>query len=115
MNRDDDKELWDLLSRAAKPSVSPFFARNVVREIRKLVGWTTFSGWLNPRRLIPAAGVAVALIAALLLRTQTAVVPGPKLNSDKQAIVEAQDSEVISDFEDLLASDDSNSLDDGIL
>ena len=115
MNRDDDKELWDLLGRAAKPSVSPFFARNVVREIRKPAGWTTFSGWLNPRRLIPAAGVAVALIAALLLRTQTAVVPGSKLNSDKLTIVEAQDYEVIADFEDLLASDDSNSLDDGIL
>ena len=115
MNRDDDKELWDLLGRAAKPSVSPFFARNVVREIRKPNRWTALSGWLNPRRLIPAAGVAMALIAALLLRTQTAVVPGPKLNSDKLAIVEAQDNEVISDFEDLLASDDSNSLDDGIL
>ena len=62
-----------------------------------------------------SVGVAVALIAALLLRTQTAIMPGPKLNSDKLAIVEAQDSEVISDFEDLLASDDSNSLDDGIL
>ena len=115
MNRDDDKELWDLLGRAAKPSVSPFFARNILREIRKPAGWTTFSGWLNPRRLIPAAGIAMALIAALLLRTQMAIVPGPKLNSDKLAIVEAQDYEVISDFEDLLASDDSNSLDDGIL
>ena len=115
MNRDDDKELWDLLGRAAKPSVSPFFARNVVREIRKPNRWTMFSGWLNARRIIPAAGVAVALIAALLLRTQTAVVPGPKLNSDNLAIVEAQDNEVISDFEDLLASDDSNSLDDGVL
>ena len=115
MDRDDDKELWDVLGRAAKPSVSPFFARNVVREIRKPAGWTTFSGWLNPRRLIPATGIAMALIAVVLLRTQTAIVPGPKLNSDKLAIVEAQDSEVISDFEDLLASDDSNSLDDGIL
>jgi hypothetical protein len=114
MKRDDDKELWDLLGRAAKPSVSPFFARNVLREIRKPNRWTTFSGWLNPRRLIPAAGVAVALLAVVLLRTQTAGPSGPKLNSDKLAIAEAQDNEVIADFEDLFASDDSNSWEDGV-
>jgi hypothetical protein len=50
-----------------------------------------------------------------LLRTQTGVTPGPKINSDKLAIVEAQDNEVIADFEDLVASDDSNSWDDGVL
>lgn len=115
MKRDDDKELWDLLGQAAKPSVSPFFARNVLREIRKPAGWTTFSGWLNPRRLIPATGVAMALIAVVLLRTETAVSPSPKVQPDKLAIVEAQDSEVIADFEDLVASDDSNSLEDGVL
>ena len=115
MNRGDDKELWDLLGHAAKPSVSPFFARNVLREIRKPSRWAGLSDWLQPRKLIPATGVAVALIAVVLLRTQTAVVPGPKSDSAKLAIVEAQDNEIIADFEDLVASDDSNSLDDGVL
>ena len=115
MNRDADKELWDLLGRTAKPSVSPFFARNVLREIRKPNRWTTFSGWLNPRRLIPATGVAVALIAIILLRTETAVTPVPNVDSAKLAIIEAQDNEVMADFEDLLASDDSNSLEDSVL
>ena len=115
MKRDDDKELWDLLGRAAKPSVSPFFARNVLREIRKPAGWTTFSGWLNPRRLIPATGVALALVAVILLRTETAITPSPKIQPDKLAIVEAQDNEVMADFEDLLASDESSSLEDGVL
>lgn len=115
MKPDDDKELWDLLGRANKPSVSPFFARNVLREIRKPNRWAPFSDLLNPRRLIPAAGVAVALLAVIFLRTQTAVAPGPKVDSTKLAIVEAQDYEVIADFEDLVASDDSNSLDDGVL
>ncbi|MCX6969520.1 MAG: hypothetical protein NTV93_05105 [Verrucomicrobia bacterium] len=36
MNDDWDKdELWDLLGKAGPVSVSPFFARNVVREIRR--------------------------------------------------------------------------------
>jgi hypothetical protein len=115
MKRDDDKELWDLLGHAAKPTVSPFFARNVLREIRKPAGWTTFSSWLNARRLIPVTGVAVALIAVILLRTETAVAPGSKMQSDKLAIVEGQDNEVMADFEDLLASDENNSLEDGVL
>ena len=115
MNRDDDKELWDLLGRAAEQSVSPFFARNVTREIRKPSRWAGLSDWVKPQRLIPATGVAVALIAMVLLRTQTNIVPGPKSDLAKLAIVEAQDNEVIADFEDLVASDDSNSLDDGVL
>src|SRR5436189_171653 len=52
MKREDDQELWDLLGQAAEPKVSPYFARNVSREVRQASGWTTFRGWLNPRRLI---------------------------------------------------------------
>ena len=68
MNRDDDQKLWDLLGQAAEPKISPFFARNVLREIRQPDKRTTLRGWLNLRRLIPAAGVAAALIAVIFLR-----------------------------------------------
>jgi hypothetical protein len=34
MNIDEQDELWRLLGKASKPRVSPFFARNVLREIR---------------------------------------------------------------------------------
>ena len=46
MKRDDDQELWDLLGQAAEPKISPFFARNVLREIRKPGDWATLRGWL---------------------------------------------------------------------
>ena len=35
MDREDDKELWDVLGRVPEPTLSPFFARNVVRSVRQ--------------------------------------------------------------------------------
>ena len=35
MNADDNDKLWKLLGKARQPSVSPFFARNVLRTIRQ--------------------------------------------------------------------------------
>jgi hypothetical protein len=115
MKRDDDQELWDLLGRTAEPKISPFFARNVLREIRKRSDWATLRGWLNPRRLIPATGMVGALIAVVLLRMHTAVVPLADPPSDMLANVDAQDYEVMADLDDLLASDDNNSLDESVL
>lgn len=115
MKRDDDQELWDLLGQAAEPRVSPLFARNVLREIRKPGHWATLRGWLNLRRLIPAAGMAAALIAVIFLRMHTSVAPLTGPPSDVLANVDAQDYEVIADLDDLFVSDDNNSLDDNIL
>ena len=115
MKRDDDQELWDLLGQAAEPKISPFFARNVLREIRQPGDWTTLRGWLNLRRLIPAAGMAGALIAVVFLRMHTSVAPLAGPPSDMLANVDAQDYEVIADLDDLLASDDNNSLDESVL
>jgi hypothetical protein len=114
MKRDDDQELWDLLGQTAEPRVSPFFTRNVLREVRKPGDWATSRGWLNLRRLIPAAGMAGALFVAVLLRMHTTVAPLAGPPSNMMANVEVQDYEVIADLDDLLASDDENSLDDSI-
>jgi hypothetical protein len=111
MNRDDDPKLWDLLGQADEPKISPFFARNVLREIRE-PDRATSRAWLNPRRWIPAGATAV-LIAVVFLRLHTAPLPHP--SSDALANVDAQDSEVIADLDDLFASDDNNSLDESVL
>jgi hypothetical protein len=114
MKRDDDQELWDLLGKAAEPKISPFFARNVLREIRQTGGWSTLRGWFNLRRLVPAAGMAAVLIVAVFLRMHTAVAPLTDPSPDMLATADAQDYEVIADLDDLLASDD-NSLDESVL
>jgi hypothetical protein len=115
MKRDDDQKLWDLLGRAAAPKVSPFFSRNILRDIRQPNAWAVLRGWFGLRRLVPAVGVAVALMAVVFLRTQTSVPSSSESQSDKLAIVSAQDYEVIADLDDLLASDDNNSWEDSVL
>jgi hypothetical protein len=65
MKREDDQKLWDLLGRAAAPRLSPFLARNVLRQVREEP--RPFQGakaWLRFRILVPASGVALAVIAA---------------------------------------------------
>jgi hypothetical protein len=112
MKRDDDQELWDLLGRAAEPKISPFFARNVLREVRSAGEGSTWRRWLFPRRLVPAAGVAAVLIAGIILRVHTSVAPLTDPSPDTLASADAQDYEVMADLDDLLAADDNNSLDD---
>src|SRR5947207_2874107 len=104
MKRDDDQELWDLLGQAPEPEVSPFFARNVIRRIREegRGSWSSkLREWFAIRRLLPATGVAVALLAVLLLRMQAPT--GPSVDPDLDAFnnVDAQDYEIVSDLNDL--------------
>jgi hypothetical protein len=67
MKREDDQELWDLLGRAAEPKLSPFFARNIARQVRQDGGhFERMRKWISLRRLIPASAVAIALMAAII-------------------------------------------------
>jgi hypothetical protein len=115
MRREDDEKLWDLLGHSAQPEISPFFARNVLRKLRKARGDTHANRWFSLRRLIPAAGVAVAILAALFLRLQTPGQNHSEAQPDKWTLTETQDSELIADLDDLIAADDNNSWDDTVL
>jgi hypothetical protein len=113
MKREDDEKLWDLLGRSAEPKISPFFARNVLREIREPESRSRVSGWLQ--WLVPAAGVAVAISAALFLRVQMPERNSSDREPDMLALIDGQDSELIADLDDLVASDDTNSWEDSVL
>ncbi len=115
MKREDDEKLWDLLGQAAEPKISPFFARNVLREIRKPAGWANLREWFTVRRLIPAASLVVALIAVVFLLDANVFGSSADPESEMLATMNAQDYEVMADLDDLLASDDSNSLDESVL
>jgi hypothetical protein len=114
MKREEDEKLWDLLGRSAEPKVSPFFARNVLREIRKTQGETSpRSGW-RFGWLVPAAGVATVIIAALIFPAQLV----ERNHSDSRAEViaaESQDTDLLADLEDLVGPDESPAWDDVVL
>lgn len=115
MKRDEDPGLWDLLDRATEPTVSPFFTRNVLRKIRATSDWITVREWLDPRRLIPLAGLAAVLVGVTLLPLRTPVAPLAEPLSDTLATFETIDYELLADLEVLLASDDNKSIEEAVL
>jgi hypothetical protein len=106
MNREDDHQLWDLLGKSAQPGVSPFFARNVLREIRQQKSWMDrMRGWLRPRRLIPAAAVVLVLVVSAL---SLHLSPSNSADNPPELVtkIDPQDYDTVVDLDDLLATDD---------
>jgi hypothetical protein len=113
MKREDDQQLWDLLGQVRPTEVSPFFARNIVRTIREhpqSSGW--LRRWLNPRKLIPATGLAVAVVAAMLMMHRPASLNPADDTPDEIVAIDPQDYDVIADLDELMAADENNLWDD---
>ena len=115
MKREDDEKLWDLLGQSAEPKVSPFFARNVLRKIREAQGETSPRRWWAPQWLVPAAGVAVVVIAALTFPGQLIDRDQPQPSAEVTAVADSQDSDLLADLDELVGSEDTLSLEDGVL
>lgn len=113
MKREDDEQLWDLLGKAPETKVSPFFARNVLREIRQEQSRSGQS-WFSWRRLVPASAVALAIVAAVVfVRYPSPTQPSSEAQVDPViAQIEVQDFEVVADLDNLLASDENRPWDD---
>ncbi len=59
----ENDALWSLLGKARHREASPFFARNVLREIRQ----SAKPAWFLPRWLAPAAFAAITVAFAFTL------------------------------------------------
>src|SRR5205809_5167077 len=101
MKREEDEKLWDLLGHSAEPTASPFFARNVLRKIREARGETSPSRGWTLRWLVPAAGVAMVIIAAVTFPTQL-VQRTQRDSAAEVAGIDGQDNDLLADLDDLV-------------
>jgi hypothetical protein len=116
MNTDDNDKLWELLGKTRQPSVSPFFARNVLRAVRqeKQPARSFFSrvNWAMHRWSWQLAIAGTCAVAAMVT-----VVPGAMVRHHHRAPVEATsarqivgnpDYEVIKHLDELVADEESS-------
>ena len=109
MDRKDDEALWDLLAKSVEPEPSPFFARNVLRRVRQSNTWLErVRSQFTIRRMVPAAGLAGAIAAALLLVPTISPPPRGIDDADILAKIDPQDYEIVADLDDLLAGDENS-------
>jgi hypothetical protein len=115
MEPQDDKELWDVLGRLPEPTVSPFFARNVLRKIRQEpTRFQRVRNWFSVRKVVGASAVAAAAVfVALALVTHY---PAPRTtsssDSDVVAEIDPQDYDVVADLDALIAWDENSVWED---
>ena len=108
MERQDDKELWDILGRLPEPAVSPFFARNVLRKIRQdATRLDRARNWFSLRRLVAASAVAIVVVG-MAIATHHPVSRTTSANDlDVVAKVDPQDYDVVADLDELIAWDEN--------
>jgi anti-sigma-K factor RskA len=113
MDREDDKELWDVLGRIPGPTLSPFFARNVVRSVRQeATPFERARNWFSLRRLVAASAVAVVVIG-ITIATHHPVSQTPAVNeADVVAKIDPKDYDVVVDLDELIAWDENSVWED---
>ena len=120
MNPNEDPELWNLLEKAREPKVSPYFSRNVLRALRSELEypapqslWKRIQSWVslpNRRVSLGVAGLMAALCVSsvLLLPSTRETRRQDNINQIAQVIAASPDYGVISQLDELLASEEGN-------
>lgn len=110
---DEQDDLWNLLGKAAQPKVSPFFARNVVREIRAVPRERSgVWGMIVRHWRASVVGLATCSVAAFAAfhfvgnASQNRQIDS--LLAITEQISESPDFYVINDLDDLMASEENS-------
>jgi hypothetical protein len=108
MERQDDNVLWDILGSAPKPTLSPFFARNVLRKIHQETSrFERARNWFSLRRLVAASAVAVVVVGMAIATRHPVSQRASANDSDVVAKVDPQDYDVVADLDELIAWDEN--------
>lgn len=108
-NPEENDELWQLLGKARKPEVSPFFSRNVMREIRTSRQEKPGAFfWLQTHlRMVALGAVAAVLLAANCGQFLTTSAPRTTVKIAQQDSGKI-DYEAINHLDELLACEQSS-------
>jgi len=109
MEPEDDKQLWDVLGRVPEPTLSPFFARNVVRKIRQeATRLERARNWFSLRRLVAASAVAIIVVGMAIATHHPISKTASGNDLDVVAKIDPQDYDVVADLDELVAWDENN-------
>jgi len=113
MEPEDDKQLWDVLGRVPGPTLSPFFARNVVRQIRqKSTRFERARNWFSLRRLVAASAVAIVVIGMAIATHRPVSKTTSASDLDIVDKIDPQDYDVVVDLDELIAWDENTVWED---
>jgi hypothetical protein len=108
MERQDDNELWDILGRVPEPTLSPFFARSVLRKIRQeATRLERARNWFSLRRLAAASAVAAVVVGIAIATHHPVSQRASAKDLDVVAKVDPQDYDVVADLDELIAWDEN--------
>jgi len=105
---DENDAVWKLLGEARQPTVSPFFSRNVIREIRAKhladQGGHAWGRWRGGVKWgVPFGALACAAILGWFVFTQ-----GSQPLETPAETASVDDFETIANLDQLIASEDQN-------
>ena len=113
MEREDDKQLWDVLGHVPEPTLSPFFARNVLRRIRQETARFERAGsWFSLRRLAAASAVAIVVMATAIATHHPISRTTSANDLDVVAKIDPQDYDVVADLDELITWDENTVWED---
>jgi len=113
MEPEDDKQLWDVLGRVPGPILSPFFARNVVRQIRQeATRFERARNWFSLRRLVAASAVAIVVVGMAIATHRPVSQTTSASDLDVVAKIDPQDYDVVADLDELIAWDENTVWED---
>ncbi len=108
MNPEENDELWELLGRARQTPASPFFSRDILRQVRETrqerSGW---AGWLDRNwRLAAVSACAACLTVGIFVTEQRMTQKGQErqeIIAMAKRVSASPDYQVINDLDELLA------------